>query len=146
MNKSGNIKISLPDALMSAFAMFSLKDPSLLVFDERRLKDENLKTVYNINEVPCDTQMRKILDDIEPADIEPLFKDVFHQIQRGKALEKMVFMNGHYLLSIDGTGYFSSKKSFAILGSQENEFENQRNYILPSDVGLERLFTQNLKK
>ena len=40
MNKSGNIKISLPDALMSAFAMFSLKDPSLLAFDEKRLKDE----------------------------------------------------------------------------------------------------------
>ncbi len=28
--------IPLVDALMSAFAMFSLKDPSLLAFDERR--------------------------------------------------------------------------------------------------------------
>ena len=39
--------ISLADALMSAFAMFSLKDPSLLAFDERR-NDENLKSVYHI--------------------------------------------------------------------------------------------------
>ena len=30
-----NMDISLSDALMSAFAMFSLKDPSLLAFDER---------------------------------------------------------------------------------------------------------------
>jgi len=32
----------LPDALVSAFAMFSLKDPSLLAFQERR-SDPNLK-------------------------------------------------------------------------------------------------------
>ena len=31
-----NLDILLSDALMSAFAMFSLKDPSLLAFDERR--------------------------------------------------------------------------------------------------------------
>src|ERR1035437_6049421 len=30
--------ISLADALMSAFAMFSLKDPSLLAFEDRRLR------------------------------------------------------------------------------------------------------------
>jgi hypothetical protein len=107
-HRSGDIKISLTDALMSAFAMFSLKDPSLLAFEERRSKDTNLKTVYKINKVPCDTQMRTILDEVEPADIEPLFSDVFRQLQRGKALEKMVFMDGCYLLSIDGTGYFSS--------------------------------------
>ena len=107
-HRSGDIKISLTDALMSAFAMFSLKDPSMLAFEERRSKDTNLKTVYKMNKVPCDTQMRTILDEVEPADIEPLFSEVFRQLQRGKALEKMVFMNGCYLLSIDGTGYFSS--------------------------------------
>ncbi|VAX38070.1 hypothetical protein MNBD_PLANCTO02-3431 [hydrothermal vent metagenome] len=32
------IKISLTNVLMSAFAMFSLKDPSLLAFDCRRIK------------------------------------------------------------------------------------------------------------
>ena len=39
--------ISLPDALMSAFAMFSLKDPSLLAFEERR-KDENMGNLFGI--------------------------------------------------------------------------------------------------
>ena len=36
--------IPLRDALLSAFAMFSLKDPSLLAFDQRR-SDGNLKTL-----------------------------------------------------------------------------------------------------
>ena len=44
--RTGDIKISMPDALMSAFAMFSLRDPSLLKFDERRKEEaecQNLK-------------------------------------------------------------------------------------------------------
>ena len=34
--RSGEVEIPLGDTLMSAFAMFSLKDPSLLAFDHRR--------------------------------------------------------------------------------------------------------------
>jgi hypothetical protein len=39
--RQGDVKISMADALMSAFAMFSLKDPSLLAFDERRGAEKN---------------------------------------------------------------------------------------------------------
>ncbi len=100
-------KISLPDALMSGFAMFSLKDASLLAFEERR-NDQNIKNIYHITNVPSDTQMREILDKIEPDTISPLFADIFREFQRGKLLENYVFLNGCYLLSIDGCGYFSS--------------------------------------
>ena len=55
--RQGDVKISMTDALMSGFAMFSLKDPSLLAFDERRGIDQNLKNIYHIDNVPCDTQM-----------------------------------------------------------------------------------------
>lgn len=45
--------IPLVDALMAGFALFSLKDPSLLVFDQRRRADEdNLKRLYHIDRVP----------------------------------------------------------------------------------------------
>jgi len=109
-HRTGDVEIALADALMSAFAMFSLKDPSLLAFDERREQDGNLKRIYKLESVPCDTQMRTILDDVEPHEVKPVFKDVFRQAQRGKVLEKFVFMDSYYLLSLDGTGYFSSKK------------------------------------
>jgi hypothetical protein len=99
--------IPLRDALMSAFALFSLKDPSLLAFDERR-NDGNLKTLYRIEQIPSDTRMREILDEVDPEDLRGTFGDVFRQLQRGKALEPFVFHNGAYLLSLDGTGYFSS--------------------------------------
>lgn len=101
--------ISLPDALMSAFAMFSLKDPSLLAFDARR-NDENMKRLYGIGRVPSDTQMRAILDEVDPLTLRPAFNDVFRQLQRGKVLEQFAFHKNAYLLCLDGTGYFSSGK------------------------------------
>ena len=99
--------IPLRDALLSAFAMFSLKDPSLLAFDQRR-SDGNLKSLFGIGQIPSDTQMREILDEVDPEQLRDTFRDIFRQLQRGKALEPFVFHAGGYLLSLDGTGYFSS--------------------------------------
>jgi len=100
--------IPLVDVLMSAFAMFILKDPSLLAFDGRR-NDANLKAIFGIGQIPCDTSMRKSLDPIVPEQFRSAFGDVFRQLQRGKVLERFQFLGG-YLVSLDGTGYFSSEK------------------------------------
>jgi Transposase DDE domain len=108
-HRPGKPDISLTDALMSAFAMFSLKSPSLLAFDQERTEG-NLQRVYGMERVPCDTAMREILDPVVPECLRPLFKQVFRALQRGKALEEMVFVEGHYLLALDGTGYFSSQQ------------------------------------
>jgi hypothetical protein len=113
-HRTGQVQHTLADTLMSAFAMFSLKDPSLLAFDERRFAEpHNLKTIYGMNSIPCDTSMREILDGVNPGDIRPLFKNAFRPLQRGKVLEKMVFMEDSYLLNLDGTGYFSSKTLYS---------------------------------
>ena len=103
--------ISLADALMAGLAVFALKDPSLLAFDQRRRDDaKNLQMIFHIEHVPCDTQMREILDSLDAEALRPAFREVFRQLQRGKVLERMVFFEGHYLLSLDGSGYFSSDK------------------------------------
>lgn len=102
-------QITMADAAMSAFAMFSLKDPSLLAFDGRR-QDENMKQLFRIDRVPSDSQMREILDDTEPFELRPAFRDVFRELQRGKILERFRFLGRHHLLLMDGTGYFSSEK------------------------------------
>ena len=105
-------KISLGDCLMSGFTLFSLKCASLLSF-ENEMKDNvvgrNLKSVYNIGEVPSDTYMRERLDEVDPESLRPIFKEIFHQAQRGKLLEDMTYLE-HHIISIDGTGYFMSDK------------------------------------
>jgi hypothetical protein len=109
--RAGEVEIPLGDALMSGFALFSLKDPSLLAFDQRRQDpNDNFGTIYGIDRVPSDTQMRAIVDPVAPDQLRPLFGDVFRCLQRGKALEPFVYLDGYYLVSLDGTTYFSSTK------------------------------------
>src|SRR6266446_1781902 len=107
-HRSDDAGIPLTDALMSAFAMFSLKSPSLLAFDKQRAEG-NLSTIYGIERAPCDSYMRETLDPVSPESLRPSFKGVFRQLQRGKALEAMTFLEGHDWVALDGTGYFSSQ-------------------------------------
>src|SRR5215475_622147 len=100
-HRKGDTAIPLGDALMSALAMFSLKSPSLLAFDKVRA-EANVQSIYGIGRVPCDTSMREILAPVAPEHVRPAFKMVFRHLQRGKALEEMVFVEGHYLLALDG--------------------------------------------
>ena len=77
--RSRKVQYPLPDTLMSAVAMFSLKDESLFAFDECR-KDEkrqaNLNSLYGIKQAPCDTQMRTILDEVDPQNLRPAFHSI----------------------------------------------------------------------
>jgi hypothetical protein len=68
--RAAEVEIPLDDVLMSAFAMVSLKDPSLLAFDHRRRDpNDNFRSIYGINRVPCDSQMRAVLDPLDPASL-----------------------------------------------------------------------------
>src|SRR3954453_21733689 len=100
---------SLADTLMAGLALFSLKDPSLLAF-QRRTLDHNLRSVFGLQAIPSDTQLRCILDDVDPEQVRPAFKEIFRQLQRAKVLEDYQFLAGHYLVALDGVEYFCSKK------------------------------------
>ena len=93
--------VTVSDALLPALAMFSLKDVSLLQFEPRRMdpqEAENLKKVYGMQRIPSDTQMREILDRVDPdRAVRPLFLEFFRRLQRGKVMQQMVFWKGHYL-------------------------------------------------
>ena len=103
--------ISIIDCLMSGIALFALKFPSLLQYDIKRRYPRianNLKVLFGIQQTPCDTYMRERLDEIDPQSLRGAFKAIFSNAQRGKALEAYQYLNGKYLLSLDGTGHFCS--------------------------------------
>ena len=112
-HRSGQLKIKLADTLMSGLAVFGLKFPSLLQFDQDKNEEttrHNLKTLYGIDQAPCDTQMREILDPVDPMHIKPAFKKIISKIQTGGKLEEYQYIDGYHLISVDGTGHLSSNK------------------------------------
>lgn len=105
--------ISLSDHLMSGLAVFGLKCPSLLAFEKQKEEtatEKNLRDLYHVNQAPSDTYLRKRLDSVDPKYLRPAFKKLFSLFQRGKGLESYEFLDGHVLLSGDGTGHFHSNK------------------------------------
>lgn len=105
--------ISLTDHLMSGLAIFGLKFPSLLNYDGKRSDHaitKNLKSLYHVDEPPSDTYLRERLDQVDPDHLRSAFKKIFASLQRGKGLEEFEFLEGHVLISGDGTGQFSSGK------------------------------------
>lgn len=64
--RAGENTISLHDAIMSGLAVMHLKYPSLLQFDRDCVKKpnklHNMKSLYGVTQVPCDTYLREMLD------------------------------------------------------------------------------------
>ena len=106
--------LNLTDCLMSGLAIFGLKYASLLQFERdargKALIRSNLKSLYAVGRAPSDTTLRERLDEVDPHGLRRAFKRVWAALQRGGGLEGFTCLGGHYLLSVDGTGYFSSSK------------------------------------
>jgi hypothetical protein len=98
---------------MSGFAMMFFQDPSILQFQknlEDAVHNNNLKTLFQVRSIPKDSQMKDVIDTVDSSELEPMFEDFFRAVQRGKHLEHYRFLKDYYLISMDGTGYFSSEK------------------------------------
>ncbi len=131
-------EIPLKNFLMSSFAVFSLKSPSLLQFEnqfkEEKIKMHNLNSLFKIDRVPSDTHLRDILETVEYAQYRPVFQRLFSFIQRSKTLEQFEFMkiNGqsYYLLATDGSGYFRSEKLVCDCCMVEEHFDENNKMTL----------------
>jgi hypothetical protein len=105
----------LADTLMSGLALFATKSATLLDFSNIKTEApavyQNIKNLFGVQgEVPSDSGMRVILDEVDPQTLQPVYKKLISNLQRGKVLEQFVALEDRYhLASVDGTGYFSSQ-------------------------------------
>lgn len=104
--------LDLPSILMSGIAIFYFKHPSLLSFDGQRSLPtrENLKNLFQINQVPSDTYFREVVDKIDNSDLINIFKDYFSLLKSEKVLNGYRVFGNKILVSLDGTGFFQSSK------------------------------------
>ena len=120
-----NSKYSWQDCIMSGLAIFGFKQPSLLQFEKEKTSEplirRNLRTLYGVSKAPSDTTLRERLDRVEPKQLRGGFKQIFANLQRGKALEPYRYLGGHHIISIDGTGQYIPNElgntKFLIIGN-----------------------------
>ncbi len=106
-----NITYSLSDAAKAAFAVFFTQTPSFLAYQQTVGLDkgrDNAKSLFQIDQIPCANQIRALLDPLNPNQLYPLFNEILQTLLNGGELEPFRVLNKQLLVSLDGTGYFSS--------------------------------------
>jgi hypothetical protein len=99
------------DALKSGFAIFNLKSPSLFAFQPKTdNQKENLKSVYEIENIPSDNGLRNILDQLDANELNRGFDTVLPYLESISRLKDYRYWNGHLIVSIDGVQHQCSKK------------------------------------
>ena len=111
--EKSKVQYSIEKVFMSAFAMMFFQDSSLLQFQrnmEIHYRQNNLRTLFKVDSIPKDNQMRNVLDAVDSKEIAAIFNECFSALQRGKYLDLYSFLDNYYLVSIDGSEYFGSDK------------------------------------
>ncbi|MEO1516924.1 MAG: transposase [Bacteroidota bacterium] len=109
--RTANLQYKMGDIVQSALALFSLKDSSLLAFNNRFAeREDNLLRIYKITNCPSDTQMRQVLDQIKPIQIERVHHQLIRRIEQAGALGEYEFFPGWKLVLLDGVEHFHSHK------------------------------------
>jgi hypothetical protein len=114
------LRYPLHDTLMSGFAVMFFQHPSLLQFQramEQKRRRCNLQTIFGVHEVPSDTQMREILDRVNPDSLRGVLPQVWEKVRRagwGPRLTTTLPSGHHqgtyYTVALDGSEYFRSTK------------------------------------
>ena len=100
-----NKRYSLPDAASCAFSLFFLQSPSFLHF-QRRMQQQtsrsNCQTLFGIESIPCDNQIRNLLDGVAPDSFRNLFPLCLDTLRDEGALEPFLRLGGRLLVALDG--------------------------------------------
>jgi hypothetical protein len=109
--RAANSRYPLSDILKSAYAMFSLKYPSLLAFEKRsKAEGSNLEAIYEIEAICSDSQMRETLDRIDPKPLDKGFGIFYAQLAKLKVVKAYQYWKDYVIVSIDGVEHFHSQQ------------------------------------
>lgn len=101
------------DVMLSALACMYMQSSSLNSFQanlEIKAHRNNLISMFQVKSTPKATAMKEFIDEINPNELTPLFKQYITKLQRNHFLKDYQLIDGKYLVALDGTQYFSSKK------------------------------------
>ena len=111
--KGRNLKYQVKNVVKAAFSVFFTQSPSFLshqsLMKQKKGKD-NAKSLFKIEEIPSDNQIRKILDPIPEEKVCVTFKTVYEWLSKNQIINQFEYLDNQILLALDGTEYYQSQK------------------------------------
>ena len=112
-SESNGTKFKISDAMLSAFSMFFMQCQSFLEYQRQlqsRSGKNNVQSIFGVEKIPSDQQIRNILDLISAKSLNAVFEKVYKFLQMGKHLKRYERLDRNLLICLDGTEYHSSSK------------------------------------
>jgi hypothetical protein len=110
--ESPNTRYAIHDAALGAFGVFFTQSPSFLEY-QRRLQyskgNNNASTLFDVKQMPCDNQVRTLLDPLAPRHLDAVFLEVFETLEQHHLLAHFRVLGNQLCVALDGTNYFSSQ-------------------------------------
>ncbi|HEY4832713.1 MAG TPA: ISNCY family transposase [Waddliaceae bacterium] len=108
-----NSQYSMEDAVLSGFSIFYLQCPSFLSYQQAMENDKgnnNARTLFGINKIPSDNQVRNLLDEGSPNILFSVFEDIFNAICSAGWIKNFRGKTNSLLLAFDGVQHHHSHK------------------------------------
>ncbi len=109
---SPNTRYTIQDAVLGALGIFFTQSPSFLEYQRRMqhtMGHNNAQTLFGVEKIPCDNQIRTLLDPIAPSHFDPVFVEVFERLAQHHLFDSFRVLGDQLLVAMDGTNYFSSQ-------------------------------------
>lgn len=106
-------RYTMEDAALSAFSVFLTQSPSFLDYQrrmQRRLGRNNAQSLFGVHQIPSDNQIRNLLDSVPPETLFPVFAEISDGLYHSGYLQPFQSIFNTFLVTFDGTEYFSSQK------------------------------------
>ena len=110
--ESPNTRYAIQDAALGAFGIFFTQSPSFLEYQrwlQHTKGHNNAQTLFGVEQMPCDNQIRTLLDPLAPSHLDPVFVEIFTGLEQHHMLDPLRVLGDQLLVSLDGTTYFSSQ-------------------------------------
>jgi hypothetical protein len=69
-----------------------------------------METLFKVKAIPCDNEIRSLLDGVEPDSFREVFSKDLALAAREEVVDRYRVLDGGVLLALDGTWYFASQK------------------------------------
>jgi hypothetical protein len=109
---SPTTRYTIQNAALGAFGIFFMQSPSFLEYQRQlhhRQGQDNAQTLFGVEPIPCDNQIRTLLDPIAQRHFNPVFFEVFAHLEQQHLLDPFRVLDDQLLVALDGTPYFSSQ-------------------------------------
>lgn len=108
-----NLTYEIADAIKGAFGIFLFQHMSMLSYQnslERGNQRKNTENMLNVKEIPCNNQITRLLDCVEPDEFDENFKDCIKMAEEYGVFEQYKVLDGGVLIALDGVWFHSSEK------------------------------------